>query len=425
MNLTIPPGMSRRHFLSHLAGASVAALPALSLVHSMRTHAAEIKKNKKSAIMLWMDGGPSTIDIWDLKPGAPTGGQFKPISTAGDVQICEQMPMTAKVMDKLSIVRSMSTREADHTRGRYYMHTGYVPNPNIEHPSYGSVVAHELRDQRPDLQIPPFVAVGGGSLGPGFLGMAWSPFTVNSNGQVRNLEMGLPEPHLIQRMQALDMIEKNFISQNRGSAAVDHQAVLKKTFDLMTSAQMDAFKVMKEPKDVQDRYGNDGFGKGCLMARRLVEAGVPFVEVDFGGWDNHQNIFNILSQGPNAKLPILDRAMSALVEDLNKRGLMQDTAIIWMGEFSRTPRINGNAGRDHWARSWSVVLGGGGMKGGIAVGKTNEDGTAVDTDPYTSQDVMATVCKALGISLETTFTSKNGRPMKIANGGKVIKELFA
>jgi uncharacterized protein (DUF1501 family) len=190
----------------------------------------------------------------------------------------------------------------------------------------------------------------------------------------------------------------------------------------MTSAQMDAFKVNKEPREVQERYGNDGFGRGCLMARRLVEAGVPFVEVDFGGWDNHQNIFQTLQ---NQRLPAMDRAMSALVEDLDQRGMLQDTVIIWMGEFGRTPRINGNTGRDHWARSWSVVLGGGGMKGGIAVGKTNDDGTAVETEPYTSQDVMATVCKALGISLETTFTSKNGRPMKIANGGKVIKELFA
>jgi uncharacterized protein (DUF1501 family) len=198
--------------------------------------------------------------------------------------------------------------------------------------------------------------------------------------------------------------------------------VLKKTVNLMTSAQMDAFKVTKEPKAVQDRYGNDGFGRGCLMARRLVEAGVPFVEVDLGGWDNHAGIFNILQ---NQRLPVLDKAMSALVEDLNQKGLLQDTAIIWMGEFSRTPRINDRGGRDHWARSWSVVVGGAGMKGGIAVGKTNEDGTQVETDPYTSQDVMATVCKALGISLETTFTSKNGRPMKIANGGKVIKELFA
>jgi uncharacterized protein (DUF1501 family) len=252
--------------------------------------------------------------------------------------------------------------------------------------------------------------------------MAWAPFVVNSNGQVRNLEMGMDEKRLVQRMAALDLIEKGFVLQNRGSAANDHMQVLKKTLDLMTSPQMEAFKVTKEPQAVQDRYGTDGFGRGCLMARRLVEAGVPFVEVDYGGWDNHQNIFQTLQ---NDKLPVIDKGISALVEDLSQRGLLQDTAIIWMGEFSRTPRINGNTGRDHWARSWSVVVGGAGMKTGIAIGKTNDDGTSVETEPYTSQDVMASVCKALGISLETTFTSKSGRPMKIANSGKVIKELFA
>jgi uncharacterized protein (DUF1501 family) len=417
-----PDGMSRRHFMSHVAGASALTIPALTLGHSLRTHAAELKKNRKSAILLWMSGGPSTMDIWDLKPGAPTGGPFRPISTAGDVQICEHMPLTAKVMDKLSIVRSMSTREADHMRGRYYMHTGYVPNPNIEYPSYGSVLSHELIDQRPDLEIPPFVSVGGGSVGPGFLGMAWAPFVVNSNGQVRNLEMGMQQERLMQRMAALDLIERGFVSQNRGSSAEDHMKVLKKTLNLMTSAQMEAFKVNKEPREVAEKYGTDGFGRGCLMARRLVEAGVPFIEVDYGGWDNHGGIFPTLQ---NQKLPVIDKAISALVTDLDQRGLLQDTAIIWMGEFSRTPRINAGAGRDHWARSWSVMVGGGGLKGGIAVGSTNADGTSCETDPYTSQDVMATICKTLGISLETTFTSRNGRPMKIANSGKVIKELFA
>lgn len=416
-----PSGMSRRHFMSHLAGASALTIPALTLGNSLMAHADTLKRNKKSAILLWMSGGPSTMDIWDLKPGATTGGPFRPISTAGDVQICEHMPMTAKVMDKLSIVRSMSTREADHMRGRYYMHTGYVPNPNIEHPSYGSVLAHELYDQRPDLQIPPFISVGGGSVGPGFLGMAWAPFTVNSNGQIRNLDMKV-DSRLENRMRTLAMIEKGFISQNRGAAAEDHSKVLQKTLNLLTSPQMDAFKVNKEPKEMLDMYGNDGFARGCLMARRLVEAGVPFIEVDFGGWDNHANIFPTFQ---NDKLPKLDRAISSLVTDLDQRGMLQDTAIIWMGEFSRTPNINGGAGRDHYARAWSVVVGGGGLKGGIAVGKTSEDGRSVETEPYTSQDVMATICKTLGISLETTFTSRSGRPMKIANSGKVIKELFA
>jgi uncharacterized protein (DUF1501 family) len=422
MRQQIPHGMTRRHFMSHMAGASALAAPALSMGHTLQLNAQDLQKRRKSAILLWMGGGPSTMDIWDLKPGASTGGPFKPISTSGDAQICEHMPLMAKQMHNMAIIRSMSTREADHGRGRYYMHTGYVPNPNIEHPSYGAVLSHELIDQRAELEIPPFVTVGGGSVGPGFLGMAWAPFTVNSNGQVRNLEMGLEDDRLAQRMRALDLIEKGFISQRRGTAADDHQKILKKTLDLMTSEQMEAFKVNKESPEVQERYGNNGFGKGCLMARRLVEMGVPFIEVDYGGWDNHQNIHATLA---DTKLPLIDKAMSALTEDLDQRGLLEDTAIIWMGEFSRTPRINGNAGRDHWARSWSVVVGGGGMNGGIAVGATNEDGTRVDTEPYTSQDVMASICKAMGISLQTTFTSNSGRPMKIANSGKVIKELFS
>lgn len=418
----VPPDMSRRHFMTHLAGASAMTIPALTLGHSLQVHADELKRRRKSAILLWMGGGPSSIDIWDLKPGAATGGPFQPISTSGDVQICEHMPLTAAQMHHLAIVRSMSTREADHNRGRYYMHTGYIPNPNVEHPSYGSVLAHELMDQRPELEIPPFVSVGGGSVGPGFLGMAWAPFTVDSNGDVRDLKMSLKPDRVAQRMKTLNLIETSFIKQRRGSNAEDHAKILDKTLRLMTSEQMSAFKVREEPEGVQERYGNHNFGQGCLMARRLVEVGVPFVEVDFGGWDNHSNIFPTLADN---KLTMLDQGMSALVEDLDQRGMLQDTVVIWMGEFGRTPRINGNTGRDHWARAWSVVVGGGNIRGGKAVGATNSDGTLVETEPYTSQDIMTSVCKALGISLETTFTSRNGRPMRIANGGKVVKELFS
>ena len=421
MNLRTPTGMNRRHFMSHLAGASALAGSALAMGQTLKANASTLRKNRKAAILLWMGGGPSTMDIWDLKPGSTTGGPFKPIATNGDVQICEHMPMMAKNMDKMSIVRSMSTREADHMRGRYYMHTGYVPNPNVKHPSYGSVIAHELAATRPELEIPPFVSVGGNSEGPGFLGMSWAPFSVNSNGQVRNLDMGIEPDRLSQRVMALKMMESGFIDDNRGIAAGEHAKVINKTLSLMTSEQMKAFKVMQEPEPVQERYGKTNFGRGCLMARRLVEAGVPFVEVSLGGWDNHQNIFPTLK---DQKLPELDKGMSALMEDLAERKMLDDVAVIWMGEFSRTPRINGNNGRDHWARSWSAVVGGAGLNSGIAVGKTNEDGTKVEGTSYTSEDMMATVCKSLGISLETTFTSQSGRPMKIANSGKVIKELI-
>ncbi len=440
--LQIPAGMTRRHFMSHLAGGSAMVLPAMSFTNAVMAASSDLRKRHKSCIMLWMNGGPATIDMWDLKPGAPTAGEFKPIDTSlPGLQICEHLPLIAKEMKDLCVVRSMSTKEADHNRGRYYMHTGYVPNPNIEHPSYGSVVARVMEDQSKslNLEIPPFVAVGGGSEGPGFLGMTWAPFVVNSNGDVRDLHMNLDKDRLAQRMAMLTAIESNFIGQVGGDSgggraargktggggttpAGEHAKILDKTVKLMTSKQMDAFKVNGESQAVRDRYGNTGFGKGCLMARRLVEAGVPFIEVDLGGWDTHANNFRTLQ---TQKLPELDKAMSALVGDLRERGLLDDTAIIWLGEFGRTPRINGNAGRDHWARSWSVVVGGAGFKRGTVVGKTNSDGTMVDTEPYTSQDLMASVCKSLGISLDTTFTSNNGRPMKIANSGRVIKELFA
>jgi uncharacterized protein (DUF1501 family) len=419
--------------MTHVAGASALAVPAMSFTNTLLANVTDMKKRHKSAIMLWMGGGPATIDIWDLKPGAPTGGEFKPIATTADgVQISEHMPLMAKEMKHMAIVRSMSTREADHNRGRYYMHTGYVPNPNIEYPSYGSVVAHELAPKVPDLEVPPFVSVGGGSEGPGFLGMSWAPFVVNSNGDVRDMNMGMDYQRTQQRLAMLAAVEGDFVQSispdggRRGSstvtAASEHAKILDKTYKLMTSKQMEAFKTGSEKAEVKERYGNTGFGKGCLMARRLVEAGVPFIEVDLGGWDTHANNFTSLK---TQKLPELDKAMSALVSDLAERGLLDDTVIMWMGEFGRTPRINGNAGRDHWARSWSVVVGGGSFKRGIAVGKTNSDGTMVDSDPYTSQDLMASVIKSLGISLDTTFTSNNGRPMKIANSGKVIKELFA
>ena len=422
MNFKTPNGMSRRHFMRHLAGASALTGSALAMGHTLNAHAGELKRNQKAAILLWMGGGPSTIDMWDMKPGAATSGPFKPISTNGNVEICEHLPMMAKNMDKMSIVRSMSTREADHDRGRYYMHTGYVPDPTMTHPGYGSVIAHELAKTRMDLEIPPFVSVGGGSEGPGFLGMAWAPFSVNANGDVRNLNIGMRPDRLTRRMQALAMMESDFIKENRGLAAEEHAKVLDKTLNLMTSQQMQAFKVEQESKAIRERYGENNFGRGCLMARRLVETGVPFVEVNLGGWDNHQGIFDVLQ---NQRLPVLDQAMSALIEDLNQRGMLKNTVVLWMGEFGRTPRINGNTGRDHWARSWSVVAGGGGLKPGIAIGKTNEDGTRVDGQSYSSEDLMATICKTLGISMETTFINRSGRPMKIANSGKIIDPLLS
>ncbi|MCA9102423.1 MAG: DUF1501 domain-containing protein [Planctomycetales bacterium] len=411
---------NRRHFLRHVAATSALAGSASGFVDSLWAHAPQLKRENKAAVLVWLGGGASTIDMWDLKPGSDVGGPFRPIATSGDVEICEHLPQLAQQFQHLAIVRSMRTREADHGRGRYYMHTGYVPNPSVTHPSYGAVVSHELSDQTATLDIPPFVSIGGTSEGAGFLGAAYAPLVVDAGGQVRNLRVQHAD-RLGDRMAMLASLEKSFARQNRGLAATEHAKILDKTVSLMTSKQLDAFRVADEPEAARERYGDSNVGRGCLLARRLIEAGVPFVEVGFDGWDNHQNVFETLQ---NDRLPQLDRALGALVEDLDQRGRLDDTVVVCMGEFGRTPRINANSGRDHWARGWSVVLGGGGINGGIAVGETNEIGEAV-ADTWSSEDLMASVCHALGISLDTTYTSRSGRPMKIAGGGRIIEPLFA
>lgn len=422
MKIQVPSDMNRRHFMQHLA-TSAATIPALQFISHLQANAAEVQKKQKACILMWMGGGPPSIDIWDLKPGSKNGGEFKPIQTsAPGVMISEHMPKTAKVMGDLSVVRSMSTREADHNRGRYYMHSAYVPNPTVTHPTFGSVVSYELGSKRKELEIPSFVSVGGGSGSPGFLGMTHAPFVVSSNGDIKNTKIEAAEKaRLGQRFAMLDVIENNFIVSKRGESPQAHKDVYKKAINLMTSQQMKAFKTEDENPALKAAYGENSFGEGLLMARQLVETGVPFVEVNLGGWDLHNDVFNTLK---DQRLPTLDRGISALVNDLKQRGMLDDTVLVWMGEFGRTPRINQNVGRDHWAASWSVMIGGGGLNNGQAIGETNADGTAVVGKSYLPGDIWATAAHALGIPLNTVYTSKRGRPMKIANSGTPIKELI-
>ncbi|MBI1346000.1 DUF1501 domain-containing protein [bacterium] len=434
MHLPTPAGMNRRHFMRHLA-ASAATIPALNFISHVQANAAQLKRNNKACILMWMSGGPPTIDIWDLKPGSKNGGEFKPISTKGNLQISEHMPKTAQVMDKLSVVRAMSTREADHGRGRYYMHTSYVPNPTVVHPAFGSVVSYEVGTKRKELEIPAFVSIGGGGSSPGFLGMSHSPFLVDTSGRIRNADMGDLEPaRLNQRLEMLGVIEDGFIKSQRGEYPQAHKDIYQKAVNLMTSQQMEAFKVDQESPETLAMYtgapaqggmmgGGGQFGRGLLMARRLVEAGVPFIEIDFGGWDLHNNVFDTLK---NQRLPQLDAGIAGLVADLTQRGMIDDVTLVWMGEFGRTPRINQDVGRDHWAASWSVMIGGGGLNGGVAVGETDKDGTSIASGKsYLPGDIWATVARQMGIPLDTVHTSKRGRPMRIANGGSPIQELIS
>lgn len=423
--LRTPNGMSRRHFLGHMATTAV-TLPALQFVSALRARADIVRKANKSLILLWMGGGPSHMDTWDLKPESNNGGEFKPIDTAvPGIRICEHLPTIAKQMKHLSIVRNLNSKEGNHDRGTYMMHTGYAPNPTVVHPGFGSVCSMELGYKLgDDFSLPHCVAINTPGEGAGFLGMTHAPFYIqNPNSPVANL---LPPREvnalrMRRRLAILGMTEKNFLAQNRGQAAKDHQAVYAKTIKMMNSQYTNVFKLDQEPAAVREAYGKGSFGSGCLMARRLVERGVSFVEVSLGGWDNHNDIFSTLSRG---NLPKLDKAMGTLVADLARRGLLDKTMIVWMGDFGRTPKINQNGGRDHWPRSWSVVMGGGGIKGGQLVGSTDKDGIDVNGPETGVMDIIATMTKGLGIDLATRYTTPNGRPVKLVDGGKPIKELF-
>lgn len=425
---------SRRHFLKHVAGWSALAIPGVRFLRTLEAAAPTLRKAHKSIIILWMSGGPPTIDMWDLKPGQSTGGEFKPVKTSvPGVQVSEHLPNVARQMKHLSLVRSLVTNEGDHMRGRVLMHTARVPSPVVTFPSLGSVAAYHSVDvthQSRDLALPSFISVGSPSEGPGFLGMAYSPFTVQDPGKppanIRApdaLGRGAEQADRVRRRQRLfyaveDGFRQSLLPHLRPQerdrfpdAARAHEAIYSKAFSLVASPQGKVFDISSERRSLLEEYGNDSFGKGCLLARKLVEAGVTCVEVDLGGWDLHANVFPALK----TRLPILDRGMAALVRDLVDRGLWPNTVLVCMGEFGRTPRINQNAGRDHWARCWSVVVGGGGIKEGQVFGSTGADGTAVKGDQVASVgDLFATLYKALGIDPNMQIRDGLGRPFPIA-----------
>lgn len=419
--------ITRRHCLAHLAASGTAALSLAQFAHHLEANSETARKNRKACILLWMVGGVPTIDLWDMKPESKNGGELKPIPTAAPgLVICELLPQTALQMRHLSIIRSMSTREADHGRGDYFLHSGFVPNPAVVHPTFGSVVSYELRSKRAGVALPLFVSINDRGGSPGYLGMSHAPLMVNSFGQIRNLDLPPAErEQMPERLELLKAAESRFIKSGRGDMAQSHQEVSQQAQLLFSSKQAETFQVDKEAAATQDRYGRTDTGRGMLLARRLVEAGVPFVEVRCPGtgpnqtWDLHDRAFPLLRTG----LPPFDQATSALVEDLNARGLYDHTAIVVMSEFGRTPIISATAGREHWANGWSVVIGGGGLKGGQTIGATSQDGMSIVDKSYQPGDVWATIAHAMGIPLNTTHTSKNGRPMKLAAGGLPIPEL--
>jgi Protein of unknown function (DUF1501) len=379
----------------------------------------------KACILLWMDGGPSHKDTFDMKPGSKDAGEFKPIQTSvPGIEISEHFPNFANLMDHTAILRGMSTSEGAHERARIYMHTGYKPGVGgLAYPSLGSLVSAELGNL--DSATPNYVSIMGRGYGAGFLGAHHQPLNVTDPARgVENLKAVVDGKEFNDRFGLLEEMEQGFLKSHNAPAGGDHLTTYKRAVQLMQSKEARAFDIEQEPQSIRKAYGETRFGDGCLLARRLIEVGVKFVEVTLGGWDTHQDNFNRVK----TLSAQVDPAMSSLIRELKDRGLLDDTLVIWMGEFGRTPKINQRGdkpGRDHYPRAWSSVLVGGGIKGGQAVGRTDKEGAEVIERPTSALDFLATVCKVLGIDYTKQNQTPIGRPIRIVDkGAEPVKELF-
>jgi hypothetical protein len=396
---------------------------------------------KRHCILLWMNGGPTQTDTFDMKPGHANGGSFKEIATSSaGLRFSEHLPRLATLGEHLAVLRGLSTGEGDHGRGTYIMRTGRRPEAEIRFPTLGSFLSKELGDG--DIALPNYVSVNpflefeptaydSGFLGPRFASLGVKPrtpdeapaeFAQRGINQFANLGVdhirpapGVPQQSAERRLELLGDLQSNMTSNHPGGPTATHHSTLQRALRLMSSDAGKVFDLSDESAEVRAKYGPGTFGQGCLLARRLVERGVSFVEVslgDQGRWDTHNDNFNTVQQLSTE----LDRGWASLMEDLRDRGLLESTTILWMGEFGRTPQINSAAGRDHYPNAWSAVLAGGGIRGGQAYGRTSADGMMVEEGMMTAADVHATLCKALRLDHRHQNMSDIGRPFRLSDG---------
>jgi hypothetical protein len=445
--------LSRREWL-RLTAAGVAGYSLSGWLETLAADAAVHPERRRSCILLWMNGGPSQLDTFDPKPGHDNGGPIRSTPTAvPGIRISEHLPRLARGIRDLALIRSMSSREADHGRATYQMRTGYLPGGPVQHPTLGSLFSRELG--RPGAELPNFVSIAPypffspAAYGPGFLGPQYAPLVLGGDqqgllpipGQQSNYEEGLRVPDLdppagvsarraSARVRLLEEMEQEFLETRSALPAQSHRSAYQRAVTLMRSAATRAFNLDEEAPRLRDRYGRNLFCQGCLLARRLIERGVPFVEVTLAsagnialGWDTHINNFDTVRRLSE----VLDPAWATLLEDLRARGLLDSTLVVWMGEFGRTPRINPQQGRDHWANAWTTVLAGGGIRGGQVYGSTSADGMAVTSDPPTSvPDFIATIAHALGVNPARENMSNVSQPIRIVDrNGRPIREVLA
>ncbi|MDF1699677.1 MAG: DUF1501 domain-containing protein [Planctomycetota bacterium] len=399
----------------------------------------------KQVIMLFMSGGATHLDTFDPKPGAPTQGDTRAIDTAvSGVKIAKSLPELAKRMGDIALIRGMTSKEGNHERARYLMHTGYAPTPTVVHAGLGSIVSHEMG--RKEAALPEYIAINGPGARPGYMGVHHAPFAIQvrapeggtdergrrnqrgrggSSAVVQNLVLpaGVDKARRDDRIGFLEKLNARFGKDRTKGMGEAQSAMFERARRLMDTPQNTAFDLASEKPETIARYGKTRFGMGCLMARRLIDEGVKCVEVMMGGWDTHDDGFNKV-RGLNEQL---DPAVSALMDDLKRSGKLDETLIVWVGDFGRTPRIDtGRNGRGHYPRAWSAWLAGGGVQGGRVIGKTDAKGETVTEGHVKPEDFYASVAHAAGIDGSKTFYTGQGRPIQIVyKDGRVVKDVFA
>lgn len=435
------PEFPRRDILKMMAaGFSASSLSGWFPLLASQSQLKPDAHNPKACILLWMPGGPSQIDTFDPKPGHANGGEFKPIQTSvPGIHIGEHLPQVSQMMEHMAIIRSMKTKEGDHGRASYHLRTGYRPSGPIQHPTLGSLIGNEFPNNRAG--VPNYVSILGNdfvnpaAFGPGFLGPQQAPLLVGTGNtrvadnevpeygvplEVRNIELreSISQQRANSRIDLLKFVENRFAQDRPGLPTESHRTAYDQAVQMMRSSAMSAFDLETEPAKVRDAYGRNRFGQACLLARRLIERGVPFVEVALGGpngesqigWDTHQGNFAAVQALCNT----LDPAWAMLMRELKERGLLTSTTIVWMGEFGRTPVINPQAGRDHFPNAWSTVVAGGGIQGGQVYGASDESGMEVSEKAVAVNQLIATIMAAMGIDHSNQNMSTVGRPIRLA-----------
>jgi hypothetical protein len=440
--------LSRREIVQ-LCAAGIVGFSFSGWLEALAQQGARNPRRQRSCILLWMNGGPSQMETFDLKPGHANGGPYREIQTnVPGIRISEHLPSVARHADKMAIIRAMSTREGDHGRGTFYLRTGYSPESTVQYPTLGSIVAKAIGD--PDVALPDFVSIGPNrqynpaAYTSGFLGPQYAPLMIGEvtdpeasgdpyEQSLRVTDLRAPadvsSTRLDGRLNLMQNMDREFLARHHTVATRSHQIAFERAIRLMRTSARTAFDLDEETSATRDNYGRNLFGQGCLLARRLVVRNVPFVEVTLGpipniplGWDTHgQNFQNVqrLSE-------ILDPAWGSLMDDLRRRSLLDTTTIIWMGEFGRTPRIMEGQGRDHYPNAWTTVLAGGGIRGGTVFGRTSADGSTVEGPrPVSAPDFLATIMKAIGIDHEATSISNDGRPIPFTDrSAQPIREVL-